>query len=72
MKIKKSQQDAVLLFDKIAGQLANQDPTVFYFYFAVTWRTLTIAQRRTVIPWFRTTQLPTGILPHPPHQTQEI
>ena len=59
MKIKKSQQESVSLFDKIAGQLAMMLPTKAqpFFISLLLGALLTIARRRTVTQWLRAAQI---------------
>ena len=59
MKIKKSQEEAVSLFDKIAGQLAMMLPTKAqpFFISLLLGALLAIARRRTVTQWLRAAQI---------------
>ena len=59
MKIKKSQQDAVSLFEKFVGQLAAMLPTKTkpFFMSLILGALLAIARRRTVTQWLRAAQI---------------
>ena len=76
MKIKKSQQESVSLFDKIAGQLAMMLSTKTHvFYFTLTrrithHRATTNRDSSMALGGADQRQLPRSILPHVPHRTQ--
>ena len=59
MKIKKSQQEAVSLFEKFIGQLATMLPnkTQPFFISLICGALLAIARRRTVTQWLRAAQI---------------
>ena len=59
MKIQKSQQEAVSLFEKFIGQLATMLPTKTqpFFISLILGALLAIARRRTVTQWLRAAQI---------------